>query len=205
MRRLAIGVMVLLGAAAARAADCGSLVRSADGVSFDVAPPSGFVDVCTDKELCKKLTRGYDAATVTTLAYLVPESEWPKPADAPPPGGFKRYLIAQVAPSKKPENLAALKALIRSQAAVPATKLAEVLAKDGQASLGVFDETPSSISFGAAMKRDPGIMAMSNTAMVAKNRVLSLYVYANLANADQIGELKTLTSKWLGCLRAANP
>lgn len=197
--------MVWLSAAAAGAADCGSLARSADGVSFDVAPPRGYVDVCTNKELCKKLTHGYDAATVTTLAYLVPESEWQKPADAPPPGGFKRYLIAQVAPSKKPENLAALKALIRSQAAVPAAKLGEVLAKDGQASLGVFDETPTSISFGAAMKRDPGIMTMSNTAMVVKNRVLSLYVYAQLAGADQVGELKSLTNQWIACLRAANP
>ncbi|MDX2169379.1 MAG: hypothetical protein SF182_20075 [Deltaproteobacteria bacterium] len=205
MRRLAIGMMVLLGAAAARAADCGSLVRSADGLSVDLAPPSGYVDVCADKELCKKLTHGYDAATVSTLAYLVPQSEWPKPADAPPPGGFKRYLIAQLAPSKKPENLAALKALIRSQTAVPAAKLGEVLAKDGQASLGVLDETPTSISFGAAMKRDPGVLAMSNTAMVLKNRVLSLYVYANLAGAEKIAELKDLTNRWIGCLRAANP
>ncbi len=205
MRRLAISVGMLLGAAAVQAADCESVVRSADGVSFDLAPPSGYVDVCSDKELCKKLTQGYNAATVTTLAYFVPKSEWPKPADAPPPGGFKRYLIAQLAPSKKPENLVALKTLIRSQSAVPAAKLGEVLAKDGQASLGVFDDTPTSISFGAAMKRDAGVMAMSNTAMVLKNRVMSLYAYVNVASADQVGDVETLTNRWLGCLRAANP
>jgi len=206
MRLLAILVLAMGAAARAATAECGSAERTADGVSFDLAPPAGYVDVCAQNaELCKKLTQGYDQATLTTLGYFVPAAEWPKPAPEPPAGGFKRYLIAQLAPSKKPESLQAIKTLIRTQSAVPPAKLAEALAKDGNASLGVFDESPTSISFGAAMKRDAGVLTMTHTAMVLENRVLSLYAYLNVAGAEQVDEVKKLTAQWLACLRAANP
>lgn len=206
MRQL-LAAMVLMGMPAmAGGAECGKTVRAADGVSFDLAPPAGWVDVCENNaDLCAKLTQAYDPATVTTLAYFVPAAEWPKPAPEPPPGGFTRFLIAQLAPAKKPASLQALKTLIKTQSAVPAAELEEALTKEKQASLGVFDESPSSISFGAAVRREGGVLAMSNTAMVLKDRVLSLYAYVNIASAAQAEQVKALTTAWLACLRQANP
>lgn len=206
MRRLLAVVILMSLPALAGAAECGSMKRTVEGVSVDLAPPAGWVDVCENNaDLCAKLTQGYNPATVTTLAYFVPAAEWPKPAAEPPPGGFTRFLIAQLAPAKKPASLQALKTLIKSQSAVPAAQLEETLAKEKQAALGVFDESPSSISFGAAMRREGGVTAMSNTAMVLKDRVLSLYAYVNVAGAAEVEEVKALTRAWLACLRQANP
>ena len=175
---------------------CASLPRAVGGTTIDLAPPLGFVDVCAqDLALCRTLTARYPAS-VQTIAYFVPASEWAAHAQAPT-APFHRYLIAQFAPGKSAAQLLDVKGFIRSQQAdaPPPSQLAEQLRVDGQAGLGVFDDTPDSISFGALSKMPTpaagagtnDLLAMSNTALVLKHQLLSLYVYATVGDVKQAG------------------
>jgi len=62
--------------------------------AVDLAPPTGYVDVCSrDAQLCKRLTEGYPPS-VQTLAYFVLAKEW-QLHERGALDGFTQYLIAQ--------------------------------------------------------------------------------------------------------------
>jgi hypothetical protein len=207
-----LGVMLVARGALAATA-CATLVRTVDGAPLDLAPPVGFVDICAqDRALCSKLTANYPAS-VTTVAYLVSKDEWDAYQRQPTPS-FRRYLIVQVVASRKPEQLDGVKSFIRAQQSevTPRDRLPEVLKTDGQAGLGIFDDTSDSISFGAVARlaaptagAGPApMLATTNSALVLKGHVLSLYVYRDVQRAEDVDQVEALTKTWLQCLRNAN-
>lgn len=210
-----LGALLLLGApvaAVSSAGDgCGSLSRTVGAQSVDLAPPPGFVEICSqDAALCQRLTANYPRS-VTTLGYFVPSAEWAAHAQAPT-APFSRYLIAQVVPGKTAKQLPEVKSFIRSQQQDPTAldKLAETLRGSGQAQLGIFDESADSISFGAvAMQPTPGpggagILAMTNSAIAVEGEMLSLYVYSRLTDPAGVAGVEALAKRWLQCIRSAN-
>jgi hypothetical protein len=192
-------------------AQCASAVRAIGGAHIDLAPPVGLVEICAeDAGLCRTLTARYPAS-VTTLGYFVPKSEWDA-HKATATAAFTRYFIAQTASSKSPEQLEEVKSFIRAQQAdVPdGAHLAERLNAEGQAGLGVFDESPDSISFGAVAKvpntagAAEAMLATTNSALVVGHQLLSLYVYLTVHKAEEVSQVEELTRTWLQCLRDAN-
>lgn len=204
-----LGALVVLGTSPA--GRCTSLPRTVDGVALDLAPPAGYVEVCArDAELCTRLTARYPPS-VKTVGYLVPEADWQAHVATNTPQ-FQRYLIAQL--SQKPaDKFVEVKNFIRNQQSevVARTALAGVLARKGEAALGIFDETADSISFGAVAPLPgptPGaaaqMIATTNSAVVVNGHVLSLTAFAPIDDARDVDALEQLTKDWLGCLRAAN-
>jgi hypothetical protein len=202
--------LVLAAPAAASISECGSEVRSVEGRPLDLAPPQGYVDVCAhDQQLCQKLTKAYPPS-LRRLGYFVPRDEWEANKDKAPTN-FRRYLIALLATNKKAAQLAAVKERLRSQvgAAPDAAQLMTEVRDKGQASLGILEDSPDAFAFGAVGRRDQHgsgeLLAMTNSAMVLKEHVLSLYVSATVSDAAQVDAVKAITKQWLGCLRSANP
>ncbi len=190
---------------------CASFVAVSGGTQLDLAPPFECVDVCSqDSNLCQFLTSGYPP-TATTLAYFVTPKDWD--AYQQRSTGFTRYLIAQSAGSTTPDELPQLKSYIRAQQGdVPdSTRLPAMLRSRGRVNIGVFDETPDSISFGTVMSLRTGgptsralSVVATNTALVLKDRLLSLYVFTDFSGAGDVEGVKRLTLTWLQCLRHAN-
>jgi hypothetical protein len=212
--RIALAVSLVLAAHATRGEPhCTSVLRDVDGIRIDLAPLEGFVEICSrDKALCRTLTAGYPAS-VNTLGYFVTAGEW-EAYKGKRLAGFTRYLIAQLAGTMSPEDLPGFKSYIHSQQGdVPDhTRLPETLKGAGRSSLGVFDETADSISFGTIMKLQTAVpgpwrdawLASTNSALVAKRRVLSLYAFAEVRRSEEVEEVKEMTKSWLRCLRKAN-
>jgi hypothetical protein len=201
--------LVLAAPAAASISECGSEVRSVEGRPLDLAPPKGYVDVCAhDQQLCQTLTKAYPPS-LRRLGYFVPKEEWEANQDKAPTS-FRRYLIALLATNKKPQQLAAVKARLRTDvgAAPDAAQLMTVVQDKGQASLGILEDAPDAFAFGAVGRRQARgsgeLLAMTNSAMVLKGHVLSLYVSATVGDAAQVDAVKAITKQWLGCLRTAN-
>lgn len=192
--------------------DCGSVPRTVGAQSVDLAPPAGFVEICArDAALCRALTAKYPPS-VTTLGYFVPAADWAAHAQVPT-APFPRYLIAQVVPGKTAAQLPEVKSFVRSQQQDPAAlaTLAETLRDQGQAQLGIIDDSPDSVSFGAvATLPTPGpggagtLLAMTNSAIVVRGEMLSLYVYARVPDPAAAPGVEALTTRWLQCIRAAN-
>ncbi len=190
---------------------CTSFVAVVGGTQLDLAPPSEFVDVCSqDSNLCRFLTSGFPPAA-TTLGYFVTPKDW----DAYQQGatGFTRYLIAQSAGSTKPEELPQLKSYVRAQqGSIPDhTRLPAILQSRGRVNIGVFDETPDSISFETVMSMQTSVptarrlsVVATNTALVLKDRLLSLYAFMDFREAGDVEAAQRLTLTWLQCLRQAN-
>jgi hypothetical protein len=209
------GVLLIATALIARPAvaedACLSAIRSAGAAPVDLSPPGQFVDVCAeDAGLCRTLTSGYPP-TVTTLAYFVLPEEWKASKDKP--RGFTRYLIAQLAGSMSPDKLPGFRRYLHSQQGnIPDnTVLPSVLASHGRVPLGIVNETPDSISFGTVMKLEPNVpssqgfaLASINSAIIVRNQVLSLYVFDEIKDPRAVDPLKTLSEKWLKCLRQNN-
>jgi methionine-R-sulfoxide reductase len=206
-----VALAILMSTGAPAGGRCAAAPRSVDGTALDLAPPVGYVDVCArDADLCGTLTARYPAS-VKTLAYFVPEADWQAHAKGGAPQ-FQRYLIAQLA-TKTAAQFAEVKSFIRSQQSdvVDRSGLPEIFKRKGQAALGIFDETPESISFGAVAPvpgPTPGaaaqMVASTNSAVVVKERVLSLTAFAAVDAPRDVDAIERLTKDWLGCLRQAN-
>ena len=194
---------------------CSSVLRSTNGAQIDIAPPGQFVDICAeDKDLCHLITAGYPSTTFT-LAYLVLPAEWnayEKNRGKPP--HFSRYLIAQRAGALSPERLSGLKERLHStQGEIPDhTQLPAVFASKGRVPLGITDESPDSISFGAVMRvgvtDNPSAgqitVASINSAIIIKNQLLSLYAFDSITDPSLVEPVKHLSRQWLSCLRRQN-
>ena len=187
---------------------CDSQVRIAGNIEIDLATPGEYVDVCQkDRELCKSLTSGYPAS-VSTLAYFVTPNEWATFLEKQT--GFSEYLIAQLSHGMAPEQLPGFKAYVRSQnGTVPDnTELHKLLADRGRVSLGVVDESPNSISFGVVLKVQDAVGTMNlasiNSAIVIRDRVLSLYAFQQVSTVDRTEPLRARSGRWLACLNKQN-
>jgi hypothetical protein len=190
---------------------CIQTIRSAGSFQIDLSTPGHFIDVCAeDATLCKTLTSQYPP-TVSTLAYFVLPDEWK--AAKKEFRGFRRYLIAQLSGSMSPDKLPGFKQYLHSQQGeIPDhTALPSVLASRGRVPLGIVSETPDSISFGTVMKleaRSPSsqgfVLASINSAIVVRDRLLSLYVFDEVKDPGAVEPLKTLSDAWLTCLRKNN-
>jgi len=189
---------------------CVPTIRSAGTFQIDLSVPGRFVDVCAeDKALCRTLTAGYPAS-ISTLAYFVLPEDWKTAKQNP--RGFRRYLIAQLSGSMTPDRLPAFKQYLHSQRGqVPDhTALPAVLTSKGRASLGIVSETPDSISFGTVMKLESTStsqnidLASINSAIIIRDRLLSLYVFDEVRDPNAVEPLKALSERWLKCLRENN-
>jgi hypothetical protein len=207
---LAVLAMIVPFSALAQDA-CVHTLRSAGPLQVDVAPPGQYIDVCAeDASLCKTLTSGYPP-TASTLAYFVLPGEWK--AAKGKPRGFTRYLIAQLSGSMSPDKLPGFKQYLHSQQGqIPDhTTLPSVLASRGRVALGIVSETSDSISFGTVMKLEStsGLsqgfaLASINSAIIVRDRVLSVYAFDEVKEVGAIEPLKTLSASWLTCLRNSN-
>jgi len=191
---------------------CQSYSASARGISLDLAPLPGFVEVCSkDTALCGRLTAGFPPS-VTVLGYFVPTGDWD--AYRQRKQSFSLYLIAQLAGNMVPGDFGGFKKFVRErQGQIPDnSKLPPTLAAGKQVPLGVFDETAGSISFGTVMHLSqetpagqvPITLVATSSGFVLKDRVLSLYVYRKYDKPQDAQTTKDETLRWLACLRAAN-
>src|SRR4029450_4598628 len=90
----AVAFLFSLGGSVIFGDSCESFRDTRGRSSVDVAPLSGFVDVCSrDFQLCVMLTQGYPPS-VQTIGYFVPIEEWQRYQKGQHKG-FSRYLIAQ--------------------------------------------------------------------------------------------------------------
>jgi hypothetical protein len=196
-----------------RAQACDSRQAQAADSSVDLAPPPGFIEICSlDSQLCRVLTAGYPPS-VRTLGYFADSADW-NAFQKDSTVGFKHYLIAQLATTMRPEQLAGFKQYLRSQQGnIPDhSSLPSVLAAQGRVPLGIIAETPTSISFGTVMtatpvttpSAHPMVLVATNTAAVLKNHMFSLYVFRDYRGDDDIDSTKATTQKWLQCLARAN-
>ena len=186
-------------------ADFGSQRTEVNGVSIDLRPPEGYVDICSqDQALCQKLTSGYPASA-KTLGYFVRAGEWQSFQNRKGLG-FNHYLIAQHAGSMSPERLPAFKKHLRAnQGRLPdQTELPKTLREKGRVELGIFDETPDSISFGIIMKLESSGNSTNNMSLVSANAVvrlpncmLSLYVYQSYQGESDIKAVQEFTNAWV--------
>ena len=191
---------------------CDSRRAQAGDSSVDLAPPRGYIEVCSlDRQLCQLLTAGYPPSVVT-LGYFADTADWNafrKDSSV----GFKHYLIAQLT-TMSPQQLAGFKQYLHSQQGnIPDhSRLPSVLAAQGRVSLGILGETSTSISFGTVMSAkpvttataDPIVLVATNTAAVFKNHIFSLYVFRDYQGEADIDSTKAITQTWLGCLTGAN-
>ena len=214
MKRLLLVPLLLVAyPSVGRAADkCGSFPIKTGGERLDVAPLTGFVEVCSqDAALCRTLTQGYPPSTMT-VGYFVTAAEWARFQKGALPG-FTNYLIAQIAKSTSPADLPDLKAFLKSrQGKIPDhTKLPDILKVENEANLGVVGESDDSIVIGKVAKvqlppspTKVGMVSL-NAAFALGPRVFSLYSFREYQSAPDIAAAKAAMGTWLQCLRAANP
>lgn len=193
-------------------ATCTALPRPANGGLIDVAPPPSYTDACAeDLALCRRLTAGYPPG-VTTLAYLVPTSDWESFRQG---GlrGFRLYLIAQLADGMGPADLPRFKAYVRAQQGDirDHTEPPPVIELRERTPLGIFAETDRSISFGMLLRIQPAggpdslrlALVATNSAVVVGQQMLSLYVYREYRASDDLQAAKQLTQEWIACVARA--
>ena len=190
---------------------CQSFAQPVSGAAIDLAPLSGYVEICgKDAALCQRLTSGYPPSVVT-LAYFLASDEW----DAhvrDPSTNFGHYLIAQLAGGMKPADLPGFKSYVHAQnGTIPDhTQLPSLLQVNGQASLGILDESDSSISFGTVMLLRRGAepapiqIVATNSMLATRGRVLSLYVYRTMRDTSDVSAAVRQTKQWLACIKAKN-
>jgi hypothetical protein len=179
---------------------------------LDLAPPGGFVEICSqDAKLCSTLTRGFPPS-VQTVGYFVSPQEWAqfKKGEIL---GFTRYLIAQISRSTAAQGFPGLKDFVRSQqGTIPDhTDLPSTLKSQGRVGLGVIEETSDSITFGTIMKTQVAsspdkefVLVALNAAMVVGPLVLSLYSFRDYQTMGDVETAKQLTKSWLQCIRSSN-
>ena len=192
---------------------CDSWRARARDTTIDLAPPRGFIEVCSiDEPLCSVLTAGYPPS-VKTLGYFVARNDWER-FQRDSSLGLNHYLIAQVALNRTADQLPGFKAYLRAQQGdIPDhSQLPSTLAAQGRVPLGILAETPSSISSGVVMAARPVIssksesivLVASNSAAAVSGRLLSLYVYLDYKNESDIDSVRAVTKKWVQCIADAN-
>jgi hypothetical protein len=185
-------------------------MRVAAGGPIDLAPPTAYVEICSqDTKLCEYLTRGYPA-DVATLGYFVAAAEW----DAhrrDPTTNFGHYLIAQLSSRMTAADLPGFKAYVHSKHGEISdySQIPEHLSAEGRAGLGILDENDSSITFGTVMQlrraeAEKQRLVATNSALVVNGRMLSLYVYQLMRDTTDIGVTTRLAQTWIGCIQRAN-
>ena len=190
---------------------CGSFAATFEGTRIELAPLAGYVEVCGRSEpLCRYLTSGY-APTVQTLGYFVPEEDWERAQRTGQ--GFQRDMIAQLALDTKPSELPELKAYLKQGEGLSnPDEIAASLSATGRAELGILQESDDSVSFGVVVTHHtlPPLLpaeirlVSSNSALVVRDRVLSLYVFRPYAAPADIAGVERDTLRWLDCIRRAN-
>lgn len=200
-------LIVCAGGHAAAESQCGTF--PIEFPSLDLAPPPGFVEVCSrNAQLCEVLTRGYPPS-VTTRGYFVTEEEWNRFAETEELG-FTAYLIAQTSGTKSAEEFKQFKEyVIAQQGEVPDhTELPSFLKKNGQVSLGVLDEADDLITIGTVMHlaapQGKVALAATNVALQLPGSSLILYVFNAYNGPSDVVELRALTDQWVQCLRSSN-
>jgi hypothetical protein len=199
---------IALAAPVASEPACGSFAAKVSDPGLDLAPPQGFVEICSqDAQLCSKLLARYPKAK--TLGYFVRSEEWQRYKEKNDSKSITRTLIAQWAESMQPAQFPELQKFIRSRhgkdpAAAPS------FGTSGQADIAVFEDTSDAIAAGMLMKgrssrpdQPETLSALINMAWLAGPRVLSLYVTADLTGPPNAEPAIALARTWLGCLRAA--
>jgi hypothetical protein len=193
---------------------CDSWRAHIGDTTIDLAPPRGFIEVCSlDPQLCSVLTAGYPPS-VKTLGYFAAGRDW-ELFRRDSSLGFKHYLIAQLALNKTAEQLPGFKAYLRAQQGnIPDhSDLPRMLVAQGRVPLGILAETPTSISSGVIMAARPVtspsaesiVLVASNSAVAVTNRLLSLYVYHDYRTQTDIDTVKVVTQRWLQCIADAAP
>src|SRR4051794_2609546 len=172
---------------------CGTYRTVSKQVTIDLAPPSGFTEICArDRELCRVLTAGYPP-TVTTLGYFVASGEWAAHQRGERVSPTK-YLIAQ-GTSMAQDAFPALKDFIRERAGrIPDnSRVPESGGTLARIDLGVLEEGPDFISPGIIIKVPPSALAPSpanqvaiNTAFATRGQVLSLYTHCDYSNGKDV-------------------
>ena len=192
---------------------CDSWRASVRDTTIDLAPPRGFIEVCSlDRDLCTVLTAGYPPS-VKTLGYFAARRDW-ELFQRDSSLGFDDYLIAQLALNRTAEQLPGFKAYLRAQQGnIPDhSDLPRMLTAQGRVPLGILAETPTSISSGVVMAARPVtnpaaesiVLVASNSAAAVTNHLLSLYVYRNYRSETDIDSVKAVTQRWLQCIADAN-
>jgi hypothetical protein len=205
--------VVLISAPQLSAQVCDSWRANVGDTTIDLAPPRGFIEVCSlDPQLCSVLTAGYPPS-VKTLGYFVAGRDW-ELFRRDSSRGFKHYLIAQLALNRSAEQLSGFKAYLRAQQGnIPDhSQLPRMLTAQGRVPLGVLAETPTSISSGVIMAARPVtspseesiVLVASNSAAAVTNRLLSLYVYLDYRNQTDIDTVRAVTQRWLQCIANGN-
>lgn len=212
MRLLGGMILAVAHSSPSVAGEACSSFQARDGADrFDIAPPTGLVEVCSqDATLCRRLTEGYPL-TAPTMGYFVTPEEWAQFKKGGLPG-FTNYLIAQVAETTDPAQLPQLKEFIRSkQGDIPDhTKLPDIIKVKGETNLGVVSESNDSIVFGkvaklrtpASAEKDISLVAL-NAAVVFGPRMLSLYSFRDYRSPADVAAAKSLMNTWVQCLRGS--
>src|SRR5262245_63021711 len=213
MRALCTALIALVfTSASASAADpkCGSFEPRVPPPPLQLAPPAGFIEVCgKDQALCTKVSAGYPAGT-QLIGYFVTPAEWSE-YQASKRTEFSRYLVAQLVPSMEPLHFAGLREFMRAQrgSATPGVRRAPVFDAQGRSIIPVFEDADDAIASGMMIKRKADeakapidiVLASANLAYLTKDRVLSLYSYANVSADPSSAPVEELTRQWLACLR----
>jgi hypothetical protein len=201
--RLAILTLLSFLGAGGLARPCDTFGDPKQRAAVDLAPPAGYVDVCSrDAQLCRRLTEGYPPS-VQTLAYFVLAEEW-QLHERGALKGFTQYLIAQRAVRPySTEAFADLKRSMReSQGDIPDSSVS------GQAvqrrSLGVIDEAGDLIAIGMLMRRPGLAMASINAGLRLKKETLILYIFRVARNIGDVNSAKALAREWVSCIRSRN-
>ena len=216
MRRAVVAAfacLALTGRIAVAQDQCASLSRPVGGGDVvDLAPPPAYTDVCAeDVGLCRLLIAGYPPS-VTTLAYLVPDSLWAS-FRAGKAAGFAQFYIAQLAKSRTSADLPGFRSHLRAQHGDIADHSSPPPAAEisGRAPLGIFAETEHSISSGMLMTMQPAghpdaipiALVATNSAVAVGNSLLSLYVFREYRAVEDIEVVKSLTRAWIACVARA--
>jgi len=208
-----LAALLVIRAAIAFAEPCGSLRDARDRSAIDYAPLEGFVDVCSrDFQLCVALTQGYPP-TVKTIGYFVRAEEWERYQEGDR-SGFSRYLIGQRASTMSESEFDDFRRYLHAQhGSMPEhTKTPTTFNLHERASLGIIDETPDSISFGAVLRLTPNRdgpvapvwLGSINIVLQLKGETLTLYAFDTLNTPDETDGLKNLARQWLNCIRTRN-
>jgi hypothetical protein len=215
MRTLVVPLLALVCLnASANAADskCGSFEARVPPPKLELAPPGGFVEVCgQDAALCKSVATGYPPEG-KLVGYFVPAEEW-KQYRAKQRTDFTRYLVALIAEGTEPAQFSELRAFLRARRTGAALdpKLPIVFDAGGRFVIPVFEDADDAMASGALIKRPPSgakpaketVLASTSIAYLAKDRVLSLYTYADVSDSPSAEPVMQLARDWLKCLRSA--
>jgi hypothetical protein len=176
------------------------------GKTLDLAPPGGFVDICSKAPReCDALAEQYPAS-VRTVAYFWRSTDWERRHLGERAGV---YLIAQV--SQRPSgSFAEIKrTLISAGGDVPDnSRNVEFMGKVKKTNLGVLMQSGDAIAIGALLEGRPEYPELPrqvsiNMAVLKLDQVLILYVHHKYADESDLAAAKKVAATWVDCIREA--